>query len=60
MFDYPKSKYYSYSTRAEDWANCQPIKSLLLKQRKGNFLTLEEKKRILKEAEKKRIENKTK
>lgn len=46
-----------YPTRMEDFANCQPIKDLLRKQRRGEFLTAEEKKRILKEAEQNRISN---
>ena len=57
MFDrYERSIGY-YPTRAVDWANSQPIADLLRKQRNREFLTTEEKKRILKEAEQNRIKN---
>jgi hypothetical protein len=47
-------KYENCQTIAQDWASSQPIEDLLRKQRKGEFLTHDEKKRITREAEFKR------
>ena len=58
MEDYGYRRFgYSYSTRAQDWANCQRMSDLLRKQRTGAFLTTEEKKRIQKEAKENRLKN---
>jgi hypothetical protein len=50
-------KYGTKNDRARTYAESTPIEELLLKQRKGGFINLQEKERIKKYSESRRKEN---